>query len=144
MTGQVEPIEPLFLDGEYDIFVDDKNRLSVPIELRRAIDPREYGEGLTVLVGKNKKPWLYPDKYYRKLLSQFTPQAAPPEELLKFDRFNVSMTFTISVDKQGRVVLPDKIVRRTGVSGEVTLAGVRDHMEIWPRAEWEQYYETQF
>jgi len=77
-------------------------------------------------------------------LSQFTPQAAPPEELLKFDRFNVSMTFTISVDKQGRVVLPDKIVRRTGVSGEVTLAGVRDHMEIWPRAEWEQYYETQF
>jgi DNA-binding transcriptional regulator/RsmH inhibitor MraZ len=74
-------------------------------------------------------------------LSKFTPQAAPPKELLKFDHFNVSMTFTVAVDKQGRLVLPEKIIRRTGVRGEVTVAGARDHIEIWPRAEWEAYSE---
>jgi MraZ protein len=139
---QVEPVEPLFLCGEFDQTVDEKNRLSVPAELRRMIDPQEYGENLIVLVGANRKPWLYPDKYYRKLLSKFTPQAVPPEELLKFDHFNVSMTFPVSVDKQGRLVLPEKIVRRTGVKGDVTVAGARDHIEIWPRSEWEDYYDS--
>jgi MraZ protein len=139
---KVEPVEPLFLGGEYDITVDDKNRFSMPSELRRMIDPEAYGDGLIALVGVNKKPWLYPDKYYRKLLSRLTPRAVPPEDLLKFDHFNVSMTFPVPMDKQGRVVLPDKIVRRTGVKGEVTLAGARDHVELWPRAAWEEYYES--
>jgi MraZ protein len=135
----VEPVEPLFLGGEFDQTVDDKHRVSIPAELRRGIDPQEYGENLIVLVGSNKKPWLYPDKYYRKLLSNFTPRAAPQKDLLRFDHFNVSMTFPVAVDKQGRLVLPDKIVKRTGVKGEVTVTGARDHIEIWPRAEWEAY-----
>jgi MraZ protein len=139
---QVDPVEPLFLGGEYDITVDEKNRFSMPAELRRAIDVEAYGEGLIVLVGVNKKPWLYPDKYYRKLLSQRKPRAVPPEDLLKFDHFNVSMTFPVPMDKQGRVVLPDKIIKRTGVKGEVTLAGAVDHVELWPRAAWEEYYDS--
>jgi MraZ protein len=140
--SSVDPVEPLFLGGEYDVIVDEKNRFSVPAELRRAIDQEAYGENLRVIIGANKKPWLYPEKYYQKLLSKFTPRAVPPEELLRFDHFNVSMTFTITMDKQGRVVLPDKIVKRTGVTGEVTLAGARDHMELWPRDAWESYYDS--
>jgi MraZ protein len=135
----VEPVEPLFLAGEFDQTVDDKHRVSVPAELRRMIDPKEYGENLVVLVGANKKPWLYPDKYYKRLLSKFTPRAVPPEDVLRFDHFNISMTFPVAVDKQGRMVLPEKIVRRTGVKGEVTIAGARDHIEIWPRVEWEAH-----
>jgi MraZ protein len=137
----LKEVEPLFLGGEYDIFVDEKNRFSVPADLRHAIDSDEFGDKLIVKIGANRKPWLYPDKYYRRLLSRFTPQAVPPEELLMYDHFNISMTFTVPMDKQGRVTLPDKIVRRTGVTGDVTLTGTRDHMELWPRAEWEAYYE---
>jgi MraZ protein len=137
----VELAKRLFLGGEYDSVIDKKNRFSVPADLRHAID-KEFGEKLIVLIGVNKKPWLYPDEYYKSLLSNFTPEAVPPEELLQFDHLNISMTFTIDMDEQGRVTLPEKIIRRTGVTGEITLAGARDHMELWPRAEWEAYYES--
>ena len=40
-------------------------------------------------------------------------------------------------DKQGRVLLPDKILKRAGILKEVTLIGVRDHLELWNRADWE-------
>ena len=41
------------------------------------------------------------------------------------------------LDKQGRVLLPDKMLKRAGIGKDVTLAGVKDHMELWNRSEWE-------
>jgi MraZ protein len=144
----VTPEDSLFLSGEFDLTVDTANRLSLPAELRRTIDHEKFGENLVVLIGVNNKPWLYPDKYYRSLMTKLTPHGAPAEAILRFRHSNVSMTFPVSPDKQGRFVLPDKIIRRSHLKDElgekpgpidVTIAGVTDHIEIWRRVDWEIY-----
>ena len=103
---------------------------------------------MVVLIGVNNKPWLYPDKYYRNLMTKLTPHGASAEAILRFRHSNVSMTFPVTPDKQGRFVLPDKIVRRSHLKDDlvekpgpvdVTIAGVTDHIEIWKRADWEIY-----
>jgi MraZ protein len=42
-------------------------------------------------------------------------------------------------DKQGRVTLPAKHLTYAGISRDVTIIGVADHLEIWDRAAWTEY-----
>jgi MraZ protein len=47
-----------------------------------------------------------------------------------------SMASKVDWDKQGRILVPDKYRVRTNLSREVTLVGVRDHLELWNRPDW--------
>ena len=50
-----------------------------------------------------------------------------------------AMARQLKPDKQGRVVLPDKSLQRADVETELTLVGHDDHIEIWPRGQWEAF-----
>jgi MraZ protein len=39
------------------------------------------------------------------------------------------------------MVIPAKLRAYASLSNEVTVAGVRDHIEIWDRATWQTYQE---
>lgn len=45
------------------------------------------------------------------------------------------------VDRQGRLSIPQGLREWAGLEGEVVLAGVSDHVEIWAPAAWEAYQE---
>ena len=68
---------------------------------------------------------------------ELTLDLSPNEDLLAFDQFHFAMTSLLEMDKQARVLLPDKILQRTGIGREISMIGVRDHLEIWNRADWE-------
>jgi MraZ protein len=51
------------------------------------------------------------------------------------------MASRLEWDKQGRVLMPEKTLRRTNVGKDVTLIGVRDHLELWNRGDWEPHFE---
>ena len=48
----------------------------------------------------------------------------------------------IELDGQGRMVIPAKLRTYANLGNEVTVAGVRDHIEIWDRATWQTYQEN--
>jgi MraZ protein len=125
------------LFGEYELTVDDKNRLLIPSEVRRSIDQAEFGEAFFLVVGINKLPWIYPERYYERLATQVPVDITPAQDLLDFDQLYFARASRLDPDKQGRVVLPDKILKRVGIQKEVTLIGARDHLELWNRADWE-------
>lgn len=130
------------LIGEYELTIDDKNRLLVPSEIRKSLDPQRDGEAFILTIGQNRKPWLYPEKYYEQLVSDAQQDITPEEDLLAFDLMNFAMASRIEWDKQGRVLIPDKTLRRTGTGKEVTLIGVRNHLQLWNRDEWEASREA--
>lgn len=125
------------LYGEYELTVDDKNRMLVPSEVRRSINPEVHGEAFFVVVGVNRVAWLYPERYYEHLVTNVPADITPGEDLLAFDQMNFAMASRLEPDKQGRILVPDKTLRRSGLGKEVTLIGVRDHLELWNRADWE-------
>ena len=130
------------LYGEYELTIDDKNRLLVPSEVRRSINPEADGEAFFLIVGVNRRPWLYPEKYYQELVSLTAPDITPGEDLLAFDQMNFAMASRLEWDKQGRILVPDKTLRRTGIGKEVTMIGARDHLELWNRQDWEARFEA--
>lgn len=125
------------LFGEYELNVDDKNRLLIPSEVRRSINQAEHGDGYFLVIGINRLPWLYPERYYERLVTQSPADITPAQDLLAFDQLHFAMASRIEPDKQGRVLLPDKILKRAGIQREVTLIGARDHLELWNRPDWE-------
>jgi len=132
----------LVLYGEYELTIDDKNRMLGPSEVRRSIDPERDGEAFFLVVGVNRIPWLYPERTYEALIARDPAELTPEEDSLAFDQMNFAMASRLEWDKAGRVLIPDKTLRRTGLGKDVTLIGVRDHLELWNRAEWETRREA--
>jgi MraZ protein len=131
------PLRHAILFGEYELTIDDKNRMLVPAEIRKSMVPERDGEAFFMVVGQNQVPWLYPEKFYEVLVSQEPADITPGEDLLAFDQMNFALASRMDWDKQGRILIPEKTLRRTGLSREVTVIGVRDHLELWNRPDWE-------
>jgi MraZ protein len=129
------------LYGEHELTIDQKNRLLVPAEIRKSLDPERDGESFFLVIGRNRKPWLYAEKYYQHLVSLGEQELTPDEDVLAFDQYHFAMASRLEWDKQGRILLPDKTLKRAGTVKEVTLIGARDHLELWNRSEWENRFE---
>jgi len=131
----------LVLSGNYELTVDDKNRILVPSEVRKKLDPERDGEAFFLVTGRDGRLWLYPERHYELLVSRDPSELTPSEDTLAFDRLMLGLASRVEWDKQGRVLLPDKALKRAGIGKEVTLVGARDHLELWNRADWESERE---
>jgi division/cell wall cluster transcriptional repressor MraZ len=52
---------------------------------------------------------------------------------------NFALAGKVELDSQGRLLLNEKLRKRAGLKDNVTLVGVRDHIELWNTQDWEQY-----
>jgi len=131
-----KPVRTTVLYGEFDLTIDEKCRLGIPAEVRRALDPERDGERFFITVGVNRRPWLFPEFRYEAFVGQMESELTPDEDRLAFDQMFFSMASKVDWDSQGRILVPEKYRTRTNLAREVTLVGVRDHLELWNRADW--------
>jgi MraZ protein len=129
------------LYGNYELSIDEKNRMLIPSDIRKAIDVESDGAAFFLVTGINRKLWLYPEKYYETLALKMQSEMAPEEDSLAFDQMNFSLASRVEWDGQGRILIPEKVLRRSGLGKEVTLIGARDHAELWNRADWDARME---
>jgi MraZ protein len=129
------------LTGTFDLTIDEKNRMNIPAEVRRAIERNGNGNVLYAITGINNRPWLWPEKTYDAMASVRPSSLAPRPEDLEFDQANYALAHPIEWDKQGRVVIPEKVMRKGRLNREITLIAARDHLELWNRAEWQAHEE---
>lgn len=127
----------LLLYGEYDLTIDEKNRLVLPAEIRHALDPDRDGESFFVVIGENKWPWLYPERCYEELVSSLADEMSPGENKVAFEQLRFSMAEKVGWDKQGRLNVPPNCRKRTPLGREITVIGVKNHLQLWNRADWE-------
>jgi MraZ protein len=129
----------LLLTGEYQHVVDDKGRVLVSNKLRNQIDAEEHGADFYLVLGANGILCLYPERYFEQLVLSVAPGATAPDEAVAFERISFAMSSKIELDNQGRLLLNDKLRKRAGLKEDITLVGVRDHIELWNTQDWEQY-----
>jgi len=127
--------------GNFEVSIDDKNRILIPSEIRKVIEPSEDGEAYFGVTGINRKLWLYPEKRYERYALTLQSELAPESDALEFDQLSFAMASRLEPDKQGRVLLPEKLIRKAGLGKEVTVVGMRDHVEVWNRADWDAQEE---
>lgn len=132
--------------GTYEHAIDAKNRLAVPAEIRAQVQ-RQAGTGegdpvhLYVTVTEGQALALYPEEAFEQRARELDDSALEADELLNYERLFFSMARRVEIDKQGRVRLPEQLLKRTGLSGDVVLLGVKDHLEVRDREAWQNYVQ---
>jgi len=129
----------LLLTGEYEHTIDEKGRVLVSNKLRNQIDTKEQGSDFYLVVGANGILSLYPERCFEKMTLAMAQKNTAPDEIIAFERMNFALAGKVELDSQGRLLLNEKLRKRAGLKNNVTLVGVRDHIELWNTQDWEQY-----
>jgi MraZ protein len=124
------------LVGEYEVTLDAKNRIAIPARLRP-----NFAEGIYIAQEAERCLGGYnPDEFQRRLQEDVDVTAAGTVQRRDVKRrLAATAVMFPEFDKQGRVTLPAKHLDYAGISRDVTIIGVADHLEIWDRAAWTEY-----
>ena len=131
----------LLLTGEYQHIIDSKSRVLISNKLRNQIDSEEHGSNFYLVLGSNGILCLYPERYFEQLVLSMGPNTIAPDEAVAFERMSFALASKVELDNQGRVLLNERLRSRADLKTNITLVGVRDHIEIWNNESWEQYLE---
>jgi MraZ protein len=131
----------LMLTGEYAHTLDEKSRLFISNKLRSEIDVEEHGSGFYLVMGANGVLCLYPEKCFEQIALAGAPGMAAPDEAVSYERLSFALANKVELDRQGRLLLSETLRRRAKLGGNLTLVGVRDHIELWNTADWDRYVE---
>jgi MraZ protein len=117
--------------GSFAGTLDPKNRLHVPSSLRKAADGALDTCYLTL--GLGQAIYLLPPDEWRRLVSRLeTYSKTNTEEGAALRRVFFAYTFEVSLDKQGRVQIPQELVSKAGLEKDVKIFGFHRRIEIWP------------
>ncbi len=129
----------LLLTGEYRHVIDDKGRVLVSNKLRNQVDADEHGSNFYLVLGANGILCLYPERYFERIILAMALETSAPDETVVFERMSFALASKIELDGQGRLLLNERLRKRAGLKNNITLVGVRDHIELWNNESWEQY-----
>ena len=122
--------------------VDEKRRVQVPAKWR----PEEAGVELTMILWPKHQAGnclrVLPPLEMAQLMADIDamPNGDPNKVVLK--RFIGSESVQVSLDKAGRICLPDGMARAAGIKDEVMLVGLLDRFEIWNPTRYETVKAT--
>lgn len=133
--------------GTFEHTIDSKNRLAIPSEVRSLVQREEgLGEGdpirLVVTIGDGRSLRLYTEAGFERRAQELKQRQVDRRKLAEFRRVMFSLTQRQELDRQGRLLLPAELLKRSGLSGQVVLIGVDDHLEVRDGQSWRQQVDT--
>ncbi len=133
----------MFIVGTYELTIDGKNRLSIPLAVRDRMDSHTDGKGFCVMPGRVAGTLaIYQDRYFERLSQKLQLPEDASDETYNWWVFARAMCVPCEPDAQGRIVLPRLLMDRAGIPrGEVTVVGVQDHLEVWTRAAFNRFLD---
>ena len=126
----------MLLTGTYPRTLDDKKRLTLPSRLREQL---QEPQTLFATPGTDQCLELYSQSGLEQLAEKLDQSPATDAEVRVFRRLYFAQTESVDVDKNGRVLIPERLVQFAGLKHDVVLIGVRDHLELWDAERWQQY-----
>lgn len=127
------------LTGSHNRNLDEKNRLAVPKRFRDLLSPGRTE--VVVAPGTETSISLYSLETFEQIGQKLAEKSTNKKESRAYLRVFYSQAEHVSLDSQGRIRIPERLVTFAQLSSqeEVTLIGVHDHCEIWNRNLWEKF-----
>ncbi len=125
----------MLLTGTHPRMLDDKNRVTLPKRVREQLGEVEQ---LFVTPGPDQCLWMF-DRANLETLSAKLDEAPAAGDVRVFRRLFFAQMEAVDLDRMGRALIPDRLVRFAGLDKDVVLIGVRDHLELWHAGKWDAY-----
>jgi MraZ protein len=124
--------------GEYQPNLVDGTRLALPAKIRDSLS-----EGEIVLArGFEKCLFGYEKSDWEKESQKQVESPISDSKTRKLKRYLYSGAANVSLDSQGRFVIPNALKEYAGLSGKVTVIGAGDHFEVWDTESWKSHLES--
>jgi MraZ protein len=123
--------------GTFDHTLDAKNRLTMPRRYREALK-----DGVVLASPIDQKPCVsvwQPEPYQHYTQRALDGVSPLSPRLSELERFFYGYSHETELDAAGRVMIPSVFGEQTGLSKEVVVVGVGDHLELWDRNRWTEH-----
>lgn len=134
----------MLFTGQADINIDAKGRLALPAKHRSKVDPKRDGKEWVCVPWPTGVLRLYPEKTFAAVAEQAESTLTPDPDVAELEATLFGMAESIEPDSANRITLPKRHLALTGISGEVTVLGVRTRLEVWSRDAWQQREDERF
>jgi len=128
--------------GVTAINLDAKGRFAIPTRYREELNNCCECQ-MVVTIAINEKGvgepgclWLYPLPEWEKLELSISKLPTMNKMAGKLRRFMIGNATEAIMDKQGRLLLSDKLRKFTGIDKKMVLVGQLNKFEIWDESSW--------
>lgn len=129
----------MMLTGSYRRSLDDKLRLAIPKTLRDALGTEGQASGLFITPGTDQSLAIYTETVLEALGQTLAQSSPAARDTRSFSRLFYAQAQPAEVDGQGRLRVPPELAKLAGLTSEVVVLGVRDHIELWNATAWDAF-----
>jgi MraZ protein len=117
--------------GSYQTRVDDKGRLKVPADFKRVLEQEHSGSTKFYVTSFDGScAMVYPITEWEK---QEREVMAKPKTLPQRNHFLRNTSYygqEVEIDGQGRLLLPPLLREKAGLTGDVSVLGMAEYLEV--------------
>ena len=117
--------------GRHAHAVDAKGRMAVPARFRDAL-----ADGLVLTRGIDRCLALYPMAAWRPLAEKIDALPISDPDARTFRRLVFAEAVDLTLDTQGRILLPPELRAYAGIDRDALVVGVYTSVEIWSPERW--------
>lgn len=118
--------------GQYEHTIDTKGRTIIPVKYRE-----ELGETFVATRGLDGCLYLYPAEDWQEFVDKLKSLPANTNNR-KIQRQFLSKAMEVSLDKQGRILIPAMLRELAGLEKDISFVGMMNRVEIWAKDRLEQ------
>lgn len=122
--------------GEYRHNADTKGRIIIPARFREGL-----GESIIATKGLDGCITIYTLNQWQIILENLSKLPTTKRESRMYIHMLTAKAAQCEFDSQGRVLIPSPLMEDAEIQKEVVVIGVADHVEIWSKDRWDNYYK---
>lgn len=120
--------------GEFQHTIDEKGRLIMPVRFREGL-----AETFFITKGLDTCLFVYPSGEWAILEARMKALPLTQSNARAFVRFFFAGASDCTLDRQGRILIPNNLREYARLARDVVVVGVSNRVEIWDRGEWEKF-----
>ncbi len=125
------------LIGQYDVTVGEKGRIALPRKIRNGL-----GEKIIITYGFEHSLMVVSEQNWTNLVSELKDSSLFASNVRDTKRFLFGGAVLVTLDKQGRFILPDYLGKYARIEGEVVFLGLSQYAELWDKKRWMEHTKS--
>lgn len=124
--------------GRYRHNLDSKDRLTIPAKFRESLADDVY-----FVYGLDRNVMVMSTPTFEKITRRLADLSITDNDVRLLNRRILGTATLETIDKNGRVLLPDFLREEVGLGKELILVGQGEYFEIWSPEEWAKQIAAQ-
>lgn len=122
--------------GNYKNKLDDKGRLTIPSKFRE-----ELGDTIVISYGFDNTLEIRTKEAFQEWSNSLIAKGNLNKNARQLQRIVLGNSFELTVDKAGRINVPDNLIGLAKIEKEVSLIGIGDKVEVHASSRWDSINE---